>query len=78
MKPQTWPVYVLKKALYPPGAAGKKLTVQPVRIKDKSRKTIWIPIDEIIISAPKNPISKKQRKVKYGGLIKKEARAGFS
>jgi len=26
MKPQTWPVSVFKKAPYPPGAAGKKLT----------------------------------------------------
>jgi hypothetical protein len=73
------PVYVLKKDSHRFGAAGKKIKGVPsIRVKDKDKKTKWIPVDEIIIPSPKKPLTNKQRKAKYDKRLKKEGRKRVS
>jgi hypothetical protein len=73
------PVCVLKKNSFHFGAAGKKIDGVPsIRVKNKDNKTQWIPVGEIIISAPQKPKTAKQRKAEYDKRLKKEGRKRVS
>jgi len=68
-------VYILRKDSAHFGAAGKKIEGVPsIRIRNEKKQTRWIPVDEIIIPAPKKPKSTKQRKADYDKRLKKEGR----
>lgn len=68
-------VYILRKDSAHFGAAGKKIKGVPsIRIRDEKKKTRWIPVDEIIIPAPKKPKTAKQRKAAYAKRLEKQNR----